>query len=354
MLAGAVIGAGIFSLPYIFVQVGIVNGLLYLLTAAVVVAVVHWLYAQLAKKEGAHHNFVSFSRYYFGTVGFWLAVFTAVIQMLLVLVIYLILSQSFFNLITNTNSFLTVFLFWLIGSAAVFLNIKRLAAAESFIVSSITAIVVLIFIISWPRLLTISPLIQPFSWRRLLIAIGPLFFALSGRVAVVEMVRYVKRTSIINQSIVLGTFLPAVVYGLFAVAVIALSAEGVSQDAVTGLIGHLSPLFLGIIGLLGLLGILGSYIAVGFDVNDILKNDLRWPTLVRALTVAGVPLGLYLAGWQNFLQLVSFSGGVFGALTFIIIILMWLKAFQKKSFAALLLLGGLLLILVSQLLRFTF
>lgn len=351
ILAGAVIGAGIFSLPFVFSQVGVLNGLIYLMIAGAAVAAGHFLYADLVIKAGVYHNFVGYSRRYLGTAGYWLAILISVVQMLLVLVVYLILSRSFFNLILGFDSFSALVVFWLAGSMAIFFSLRRLASVESVMVISVAAIVLLIFLIALPRMPAIAWNDIFLSLGGFLTAVGPLFFALSGRTAVVELVRFAKKPPLVKKSTVLGTMFPAVVYGLFALSVIALS-PAVSRDAVSGLIGVLPYWLLAAVGVLGLLSILSSYMAVGFDVNDVLKFDLRWPRPARATLVIGTPLILYLIGFQDFLWLVSFTGGVFGALGFLFVVLMWLKATGRRSVWAIILLLFFAGILVDQVVRF--
>lgn len=351
ILAGSVIGAGIFSLPFVFSRVGVFNGLIYLVIASVAVSLSHYLYAEVVLKSGAQHNFVSYSKRYLGEVGYWLAILMSVAQMLLVLVVYLILSQSFFNLVINHSSLITLTGFWIIGSAAVFFTLKRLAGIESAIVASIIAIAFFIFSYSLPQLPTLEWDKIPLSVSGFLAAIGPLFFALGGRTAIVEVVRFAKKPSIVRRSVILGTIIPAVAYGLFALAVIAMSPV-VSEDGVSGLIGSLSPWLLAVIGLLGLLSILSSYMIIGFDINDILRLDLRWKRPVRMALIIGTPIILYLAGLKDFLWLVSFTGGVFGALTFIFIILMWLRVTGRRSPLVFILLLFIVLIFIDQIVRF--
>lgn len=356
ILAGSVIGAGIFSLPYVFSQVGVLNGLIYLAIATTAVAVSHHFYAEVVMKSGVNHNFVNYSRYYLGEIGYWLAILMSIAQMLLVLVVYLILSQSFFQLVIAHSSFTTLIVFWLIGSTAVFFSLKRLAGIESAIVASIVAITLVIFFRSLPELPALEWNKTPLSVNGFLTAIGPLFFALGGRTAIVEMVRFTKKPRLIRKTAILGTMLPAMAYALFAIAVVALSPV-VSEDAVSGIV--LNQWLLMGVGILGLLSILSSYMVIGFDVNDILDVDLKWKKIARMALVVSAPIILYLVGFQNFLWLVSFTGGVFGVLTFIFIILMWMKATgrfslksDRRSPLAIILLILLSLLLIDQLIRF--
>jgi len=125
--------------------------------------------------------------------------------------------------------------------------------------------------------------------------------------------------------VVLGVIAPAVAYALFIFGVIALSGS-VSSDAITGLAGRVSPVVLIGIGILGLLSIFSSYIVVGLHVKNVLLFDLRFPAFLRFFIVVLGPLVIYFSGFQNFIGLVSFVGGIFLTFEGILIVAMWLKA----------------------------
>ena len=72
MMAGAIIGAGVFSLPYVFAQVGLLSGFVFLVLAAIIVSLVHLFYADLILRTRGRHNFVGFYPDLFWS--FWLFV----------------------------------------------------------------------------------------------------------------------------------------------------------------------------------------------------------------------------------------------------------------------------------------
>ena len=49
IMAGAIIGAGIFSLPFIFAQIGIFNGFVIMALATAVVVMIHLFYADICR-----------------------------------------------------------------------------------------------------------------------------------------------------------------------------------------------------------------------------------------------------------------------------------------------------------------
>src|SRR3990170_1628515 len=94
LLAGTIIGAGVFSLPYLFKFSGFALGFFYLALASFAYVVLYRMYADIIRETPGDHRFVGFARIYLGRYASWLAFLIAVVEGVLVLTIYLILSQS--------------------------------------------------------------------------------------------------------------------------------------------------------------------------------------------------------------------------------------------------------------------
>lgn len=327
LLVSTIIGAGVFALPYVFQNSSFKLGFFYLALAALVYTIIHRMYAEIIFSSKAEHRFVGFSEKYFGKTGFWLAILIAVVEIFLVLTIYLILSVSFANLLfPGIADWLKVVLFWIFGSAIIFIGLRRLASIEFVIALGILAIIILIHYLGFSRLTELSFLSS--GALGLLAPVAPILFALSGRVglhSVADLFRGEKEPlKKANWAISLGTIIPAIVYGLFVVGMIGLTPVA-SEDSITGLLGNVPGWLATTIGILGIISLISSYIAAGFDIKHVLKTDLKFPTWLMILSVVGIPLGLYFLNLSSFLGLISLVGGILLSLEGIMIALMWQK-----------------------------
>ena len=325
LLAGTIIGAGVFSLPYVFKIAGGATGLFYLLLATVVYIAIYRMYAQVISVTPGEHRLAGYIKIYLGNTAWWISILMTIGGAILVLTVYLILSQSFGNLITPFGSGLDkMVIFWLIGSAAIFLSLRRIALLEVMINIGMVAIIAAIFFLGLMKPDNILSVNFGVHWKNFLLPLAPILFALSGRVAVPAMTKFGSLRAAINW----GTIVPSVLFAAFVLSILALSPV-VSEDAVTGLIGYVHPVVLIAIGIFGIFSILSSYITIGYDVYKSLGMDLNFPrSLQYALVVFG-PLVAYFAGLNSFIGLVSFIGGIFLGLEGIFIVLMWLKAVKK-------------------------
>jgi amino acid permease len=340
ILTTTIIGAGMFALPYLFNKAGIVASLFYLFFFGVVIVLIHLMYADIIVRTPENRRFSGYARIYFGELGHCLSVFMTIFGALLSLTIYLILSVSFVNLIVPVASgapaIYPVLIFWLLGSSAIFFNVNRLAMSEFLVFIGMAAIIFTIFGFGlanggWGKMLSL-PLID---FSNIFIPFGAVLFSMYGRSAIPTLLGYFRNNSQLSLSgkwpIVIGSIAPAVVYLIFVFGIIGLSGS-VSEDAVSGLVGNLPGIVLCVVGILGIISLWSTYIVIGRDIKKSLEHDFGAPLFLSGAAVVAVPILFYIFGFQNFLQLVEFTGAVIIGLEGIFIVLMWLKASKRAVY----------------------
>lgn len=337
LLAATIIGAGIFALPYAFEKAGVITGLFYLIVFGGVLTLIHLMYADVIIRTDGFHRFVGYAEIYLGKSGKWLAALATVAGMTLTLLIYLVLSISFVNLISplqEINDFYKLFAFWALASLPIFLKIDRLIISESLVAFFIVAIILVIFGYGLENIIQAAslPLFNPSQY---FFPYGAVLFALSGRVAIPSVINYFRKNNQplvqAKNPIILGTIIPAAAYFLFALAIIGLSGGEVSRDAVSGLINNLPSWILGLLGVLGIISVWSTYVVIARDIERGLEYDFHLSKSLATMAIIFLPLFLYLIGFQNFFKLVSFVGGIFVGFEGILIALIWNRARKKPG-----------------------
>lgn len=332
LLAGTVIGAGIFSLPYVFARLGLGASLLFLAGFCVVYTLLHRMYADLLLSAAGRHQFAYLAERYLPK---WLAPFAAwstVLELIFVLLVYLVLAPSFAELVVPGSAAVAFWVFWFLGSLFIFLKLEWLGVIESLSVGVIIAIVIVVFVLGC---LSDGPLPvhEPFSLAAFFLPFGPLLFSLSGRPAVSKVVEEHRKAAhaghpfSLNKTILLGTAIPALVYLVFVFGALRLSGT-VTPDAVSGL-SSLPSWVLVALGILGFVSVWKSYLMIGTNARDILRDDFRVSKGASAFVVLATPLVLVACGLDNFLVALGVTGGIFLALEGIFIITMWYRAFPE-------------------------
>lgn len=334
LLAGAIIGAGIFALPFVFEQAGTLAGLGYLVVFGLVFTVLHLMYADIIAKTGGEHFFSGYAKIYLGNYGFWLAIISSVFGLFLTLIAYLALSASFLNLIFSSAGAMPetfkILIFWFLGSLAIFMGVRKMSFLELFITSGVIFISVLLFIFGASHFGKVAAM-PVFNFGNLFFPYGIILFSFSGRVAIPAVINYFKKTnqpvSGAGKSIVLGSLMPAAVYALFVFGILGLSGA-VSEDAVSGLIGAASPFVLALVGVFTLVSLWDSYVIVGMDIRDSLLHDLKFSKIISGIMIIFLPILFYFYGLRGFLALAGLVGGIFIAIEGVFICMMWLKSLK--------------------------
>jgi hypothetical protein len=118
--------------------------------------------------------------------------------------------------------------------------------------------------------------------------------------------------------LIAGTTLAAVLYWLFSLGVLG-SMPQATVDTISGIGGW--PIWkretLAIIGLLAI-GVVS--IPLAREIRGALEKDLGWNSFLSRLVIVGAPLVVVLAGFNNFLTIVSLAGGVFIGTQYLLII----------------------------------
>ena len=336
ILAGTIIGAGIFSLPYVFSQSGLGLGYLFLILFGLVYAVVHTMYADIVIKNGDEHRFVGLAKIYFGRFGYWLSVLMTIVEMIFVLAIYLVLSVSFLSLVfPGIPVVYQMVIFWWIASLIIFSGTKKIAFFETLAVIGILAVIAIIAWLGLNNFFNKPFVLISSSWNFWLLPFGALLFSINGRPAIPTVTHYFKKNGFPEEkskwSIIWGTLIPVIAYGFFVAGALGVSSV-VTADTVTGIANSIpSPVLILILAILGILSLISSYFTIGLDVFRSLELDLNFSRKFSMFLVIAVPLIIYFMNLGNFITLVEIAGGIFIGLEGILIVAMWNK--MKKGLA---------------------
>ncbi|MFA5052900.1 MAG: hypothetical protein WC565_02495 [Parcubacteria group bacterium] len=331
LLSSLIVGAGMFSLPHVFVRSGIAYGLIALTFFTWVSISLNSRYAEIIDRD-KNKRFASYAKDYLGKKGYLSSLVFVLGGIVFTLTVYIALAPSFFSLIfQGLSPAVGALVFWAAGSAIVLLGNKKASAAGLLIFSAMTAIIIFVGILAFVKgdtgNIASAALFNP---KNLLLPFGPLLFSLSGRSALSSIREGYEGKDYslkgFKRALQIGAVVPALIYVIFVAATIALSGSGVSPDAVTGLtmfpsLGRM------VIGILGILAILDSFALLGMEFVGIVSKDVKLPKAVSYLLFAAIPVIIYFLGTNDFLTLVGITGGIFLAAESIMVVFMSRKAF---------------------------
>ncbi len=335
MLASLIIGAGMFSLPYVTSRSGIFTGLFYLLAFAGIMSLIHVFYGEIVIADKSGRRFASQSRQYLGQTGFLVGAISLVAGTTLALTIYLILTEGFAKLMFPGFS-ASVILFWILGSVGVIIGIKGIAGLNNLLtlfMVLLAGIVAFFGLKNGTSFLRNVPFWPKGDISLWLLPIGPFLFSLNGRGAIASIEDYFEANRLdirkMKKAIVWGTLAAAAVYLLFAVGMLGITAGAPARDIMIDL--ALLPDYLRfLVAGLGLIAVFTSYVFLGLELKMVLEKDFRFRGIAASAAVVVAPIAIYFLANRDLVSLISVAGGVFLGLESAIVILMWEKLKSKK------------------------
>ena len=152
--------------------------------------------------------------------------------------------------------------------------------------------------------------------------------------AIPPLVRFLRERSrweLINPAIIFGALVPGLLYTLFIIGTINLTAPNVAESSIAELAVALPTGMVWVIGILGLLAILTSYAVIGKNIHQTVIFDIKQKPWVGAVTVGLVPLVLYFSGFKNFISLIGVVGGIFLSIEGLLIVQLWRQVRMDKK-----------------------
>ena len=329
VLIGMIVGAGTFGIPYVFSQTGFIIGFFYLLAIGLAVLVVHLFFGEIVLRTNQPHRLVGYAAKYLGPLAKKIAAGTVLFEYYGALLVYLILGGQFlaivFSPLLERQETVWVLIFFALGAFGVFLRLSVLARNELFMTALLLLAVILLLIKG-------APLIQmanlgTVNFSKFFLPYGVILFAMAGSAAIPEMRQILQgQEKKLKSAIFWGTFIPAILYFLFALVVVGITGSGTTPEAIEGLVPHLGRGMIILGAIFGFFAVYTSFLVLGVAIKKIYQHDYRIKGRWAFLLACVIPLAAYLAGVKNFILVIGFIGAVLSGLDGILTILIYFKA----------------------------
>lgn len=313
-LSGMIIGVGMFSIPFSFVRAGFLLGTLELLILTGVIVIFHLLYGEIVLKTKELHRLPGYVRIYLGSRAAWLARFSAIFGILGTLLVYIIVGSIFFKsaleyLGVNVSESMLAASFALAGAAVTVLSLKKEAVINGILTVLLLGFIIFISVYLFPK---INPEnISGFNLGEAFLPYGVLLFALSGGVVIPDLITLLGRDKTrARLAITIGTLIPAVIYFIFALAVVGAIGAATSNEAIAGLRNSAGEHIVFGGSIAGLLAVFTSFIVLSKSLQALLVLDFGLPGIFSWLTASCGALVFYFLGFKDFISVVGAIGVV--------------------------------------------
>jgi len=331
ILIGAIVGAGIFGIPYAIAMSGTIPALFYFFILGGAVLLLHLCFGEVVLRTEAKRRLIGYSQKYLGNWGKNLITISTILGITGTLLAYLILGGEFLEIIFSPalklSSLHFSLIFWVVLLYFVFKGVKLIARAEVFTNSAFFIIIFIVFLFLLPKInLENFRLIDPDD---IFLPYGVIMFALVGSVAIPEMVDVLKTPQErkgLKKNIFVASLITISLYLLFALAVVGVSGEQTSVDALSGLVPFVGQIVVILGALFGVITLADSFLVICLYFKNTLTFDYHLPKRLAFLIASGLPLALFLIGLRSFIGVIGFVGTILGTIEGIVILLIFLKA----------------------------
>lgn len=327
---GTVMGVGLFGLPYVGAQSGFFILTLYILVGGTLAIIINRMYASVATGTDGLHRLPGYASIYLGSWGKPVAFVVKSLAIYGALLGYLIIGGQFLANLFGGPTIIYTFIFFIAGAFLVWQGAKSVGPVEIIMLFIFFAIVFLLFIKGVGKIEVTN--LQTVTGKNFFVPYGIVLFSMWGASIVPEikdqLAGNLKRVS---KVIVWGLIICAAVYIAFSALVIGISGSETTTDAISGLEGNFGQTILMIGYVLGIITTFTSFIALGMTVQKLFWYDYKIPKFYAWALANFIPLGLFIIGFQNFIEVVGITGAVMLGLDGILVTLVFLSMKRKQQ-----------------------
>jgi len=327
-LIGAIVGVGIFGVPYVVAKAGFFLGLLFLFVLGGVALLLHLLYGEIVLRTPGKHRYVGYAEIYLGQWGKRLITFTSIFIFYGALLAYIIVGGKFLQTIFGGTEFIWSLIFFIICSLAIFFGLQVIAKTEVLMTLFLIAVVILIFVKGWPMIKLDN--LSTWDWQYFFLPYGVILWAVTAASAIPEMKEIFKQNyRFFKKAIIWGTLLPVFLYFLFILTVVGVTGQQTSPEAIQGLVKALENHTIIFGAIFGLLAVATSFLVVGLSLKKTFWYDYKINKYLAWVLTCSIPLIAYLCHLRDFITVIGFLGATLGGLQMVLLILIYQKA--KKT-----------------------
>ena len=335
MLAGMIIGVGMFAIPFSFAAAGFWLGAFELIILALAVLALHLLYGEIVLATPRYHRLPGYIRIYLGSRAAGVAWVSTLVGTIGTLLAYIIVGSLFLQAIFGAMAPRMHGMGWAIALAGAVCAITFFPLRKEAAINGLLTIFEIGFIgvlslwllpdVSLPHFSGIYP-------AHLFMPYGVLLFALAGASVIPDVAQLLRRNKRRTRlAIITGSAVPPVIYFLFAFGVVGVSGPATSEEAIAGLGAVLGSSVVVWGSAAGLLAVLTSYIALSENFQALLTLDMGLRRRTAWIAASAIPFVVYLAGLQNFIAIISIVGIVAFAVDGTLFFLMGRKIRQQTQ-----------------------
>lgn len=333
-MIGTIIGVGMFGVPYAMSRAGFFVGLFYFIFLGIVILVLHYFYTDVVLNTRQKHRYIGYAKKYLGPKGKRIAYLTTILGIGGSLIAYIIVGGEFLYALVGSYFGGDVFdyqvVFFVALSFMVLIGLRLISTIEIGMTLFLLIVMATIFIYGIPRVEASN--LFTIDHRNLFLPYGVILLAIGGMNAIPEIRDVLSRYGRDMRRVVTwSTIIPITLIGIFSFVVVGITGPNTSEEAILGLSAVWGDWMIYVGALFGFLAILTSALVIMTNLKESFMYDFKFDKYLAWFIVSFLPFLVFLAGAQDFINVIGFTGAVFGGANGILMTLMYLKLRKTKK-----------------------
>ncbi len=335
ILAGTVIGAGLFSLPYIATVVGIKLMFVYIIILGSISLLVHLLLGKVSLETPDFMRLPGFVKHHLGTKAQKVAYGSAVFGLLGAILAYTILGGEFLKSMMSSKFggevVIYTLLYFAFASYFIYFGIKAISKIQFIGILSFFVLLIGVLIHGWDSMSISNILYIREGTFDLFLPYGVILFAFCGTALIPEVEEVLKDDkNKLPKVITAGILISIIISVVFMLLVISITGENTTENALGGLNGVLGNGAVFLMLLFGVVATFTSIITMGLTLKKVIWYDLGLNKNIAWSITCLIPISLFLIGARDFIAVIGIVGAVMFAVDAILIFFMYEKIRSKK------------------------
>lgn len=326
LFTGTIIGAGILGLPYIIEQTGFIIGLMEIIFIGFIILLISLMTGEIVLRTKQSHQIPGLVEKYIGKKTKHIITFLSLVFMYGAMIAYI---QGCGNIIIllGFTPLIAKLLCFILLTTIIHFGIKGVEDGELILTP---LIIICILIISVSTLFYFEPSnLAKVDISNTLSPIGVIMFAFAGLFAIPQMKEILgSEKKKLRKSILIGYFIPFLIYIFFVFSCIGALGENISEIATISLGNQYGIFFLIFGNLFAFFAMATCFISIGNSAKEIYNQDYKINNNLSTI-LALFPSLIALGNFSTFTQILSLTGSIVFTPILIIVIYVFYKAKKK-------------------------
>ena len=326
-MLGTAIGAGIFSLPYVFSLAGVWLAGGGMLLALATVLLVNLFYLKIISHVPGDHQLAGYGERFFGKKGKVAGGLLLLTSCWGAVLAYIILGSDFLSLLLGQSRSALAFLFWGWGTLFFWQGLRKMSKTEAIL--TLLLLILILVLPFWGKNfwrkenLNFFPFSLRFWW-------GPMVFSLSATSVVPEVEELLRRQrKLLIPVIIWGTVIPLFVYFLFAFTIWGITGAATTADALSGLLPW-SKTLVKVGAAIGFLATFTSFLTLTDVIKETFQRDFSWREKTAKTGAVFLSFPAVFLSLEHFLPIISLTGALAVGGSGILIAVIFLRHFARR------------------------